>query len=277
MLLAPAELARRLTDADLVVVDCRFNLMQPDAAESAYRAGHIPGAYYAHLDRDLAGPKTSTSGRHPLPDPLSLIRLFSDWGVGPRTLVAAYDNAGGAIAARLWWLMRWMGHDHVALLDGGLQAWQAAGLPLTTEIPAPRRGEFRGQPGQMPIIEVMEIERRLHDSRFLLIDVRAQGRFLGQEEPIDPVAGHVPGAVNVPFQRLLGENGCFRTPPEIRALFEPVLGARGMHDVAAMCGSGVTACHALFALELAGIGGARLYPGSWSEWIRLGTRPVAGA
>ena len=275
LLVSAAELSRHLGSAGWVVVDCRFNLPRPEAGEAAYHAGHIPGAFYAHLDNDLSSPRTPESGRHPLPRPDKLVKLFSGWGVGPSTRVVAYDDAGGAIAARLWWLLRWMGHARAALLDGGLPAWQAAGLPLSNELPVARKAAFPGTAGHMPTADVAEIERRLGDSRFLLIDARARSRYLGQDEPIDPVAGHVPGAVNVPFQNGLTPDGRFRDAGELRSALELVVARRDPKDVVVMCGSGVTACHDIFALELAGLSGSRLYAGSWSEWIRSTSRPVA--
>lgn len=275
MLISATDLSSRLGAPDCVVVDCRFVLPRPEAGEAAWRAGHIPGAFYAHLDRDLASPRTAASGRHPLPRPDGLVRLFSGWGVGPATTVVAYDDAGGAIAARLWWLLRWMGHARAALLDGGLPAWQAAGLPLSTEMPVPKPADFRGSPGHMPIVEVGDVERGLRDPRFLLLDARARNRYHGKDETIDPVAGHVPGAASRPFQENLRDDGRFRSAGELRQAFDAVLAGRRGEDVTAMCGSGVTACHDIFALELAGIRGARLYPGSWSEWIRSPDRPVA--
>ena len=275
MLVSAAELSRHLGAPDWVVVDCRFNLARPDAGEAAYRTAHIPGSWYAHLDRDLASPPTPETGRHPLPKPEDLVRLFSRWGVGPSTRVVAYDDAGGAIAARLWWLLRWMGHRHAALLDGGMVAWKAAGLALSDELPAARTGAFQGTPGHMPVADVTELERRLGDSSLLLLDARAAARYHGREESIDPVAGHVPGAVSLPFKNNLEPDGRFRDGAKLRSALEPVVAGRRHEDVVAMCGSGVTACHDIFALELAGLTGVRLYPGSWSEWIRSPRRPVA--
>jgi thiosulfate/3-mercaptopyruvate sulfurtransferase len=277
LLTSAAELADHLGESDWVVVDCRFNLGQPDAGEASYRAGHIPGAHYAHLDRDLASPPTPQSGRHPLPDIERLAGLFNDWGIGPDTQVVVYDDVGGAIAARLWWLLRWLGHDRVALLDGGLPAWQAAGLPLAAEVPTRRRGAFAARPGRMPVAETEELRRRLADPKLLIVDARAAKRFLGREEPIDPVAGHVPGAINAPFTDNLTADGKFRSPADLRERFAGLLGDRPPDAVVSMCGSGVTACHNLLALELAGFRGARLYVGSWSEWIRSADRPVARA
>lgn len=265
---------------DCIVVDCRFDLSRPLAGEEAYRAGHVPGAWYAHLDRDLSSPRTAMSGRHPLPSPGTIQQLLRRWGAAPRIPIVVYDDAGGAIAARLWWLLRWIGHDDVALLDGGWQAWVAAGLPVGVGNPVSGGGQsgmagYGG--GCMPVIGADEIERRLADRSLLLLDVRARSRFLGEAEPIDPVAGHVPGALNHPFHNHLSESGRFRPPEAIAAEYGRILQGRPVNEVAVMCGSGVTACHGLFALELAGMPGASLYAGSWSEWISGGHRPVARA
>lgn len=259
--------------ADRVIVDCRFDLAAPEAGEQAYRRGHIPGAWYAHLDRDLSGPLTPASGRHPLPDPTALVALFSRWGIGRDTLVVCHDDAGGACAARLWWLLRWMGHHRVALLDGGLQAWQARNLPLSTDIPTPGRQAFMGTPGRMPVIDAEGIARGLREGSLALLDARARSRYLGQGESIDPVAGHVPGALSTPFQDNLVAGGHFRDPESLRIALAGKVASASL--VAVMCGSGVTACHVIFALERAGLGTASLYPGSWSEWIRDPVRPVS--
>jgi thiosulfate/3-mercaptopyruvate sulfurtransferase len=275
LLVSVAELSRHTEDPDWLVIDCRFDIGRPEAGQQTYCDGHIPGAIYAHLDRDLASPRTGASGRHPLPAADALARRFSDWGISARVQVVAYDDAGGAVAARLWWLLRWMGHSPVALLDGGWPAWIAAGLPVS-KLPAQRPpAVFGGSPGHMPVIEAPAIQDRLRHGNLLLIDARARARYLGEMEPIDPVAGHVPGAVNVPFQTNLTPSGTFCDPGRLRTTMQPLLAGRRGDDVAVMCGSGVTACHVLFAMELAGLPGARLYPGSWSEWIADPGRPVA--
>lgn len=278
-ILVSAATLHRLLAAGLpcVVVDCRFDLTRPEAGENAWRAGHIPGARHAHLDRDLAGPRMPGSGRHPLPDPQRLAGLFSAWGVGPGVQVVAYDDSGGTMAARLWWLLRWLGHDSVALLDGGWQSWLEAGLPVSTAPPpppAPAEGCFQATVACMPVADTAAIERRLGDRRLLLLDVRAPARYRGEVEPIDPVAGHIPGAINRPFAWSLDEWGRFRSPETLAAEFRQLIAGRAMRDVVVSCGSGVTACHGLFALELAGLPGACLYPGSWSEWIADPRRPV---
>jgi len=258
-----------------VVVDCRFNLLKPEAGRAAWAEGHIPGAFYADLDRDLSAPRSAGSGRHPLPDPGQLRTLFGGFGIRPGTLVVAYDEGGGSLAARLWWLLRWMGHRSVALLDGGLAAWQKAGQPLSRDEPGLRQERFEGQPGHMPTVDATQVVSALARDGIRLLDVRAAERFRGQVEPIDTVAGHVPGAVNAPFGDNLKADGTFQ-PGEVLARRYADLGAgRDPRQLVFMCGSGVTACHGLFALELAGMPGAALYPGSWSEWIRSPDRPVA--
>ena len=275
--LVPAEaLAAQLDNPDWVVVDTRFDLKDPDAGRRAYDAGHIPGAYYAHLDHDLAGPVRPDSGRHPLPDPSALAALFDSWGVGTAVQLVACDDSGGALAARLWWLARWLGHDAVAVLDGGLAAWRAAGLPLTAAPPAPRRSRgFTPRTHEGLDVEVGALEAGLAARDVLLIDARAAARFRGETEPVDARAGHVPGAISVPFQDNLGPDGRFLDRDLLRARYTALLGEGSAQRIVSMCGSGVTACHNLLALEHAGMHGARLYVGSWSEWIRAADRPIA--
>jgi thiosulfate/3-mercaptopyruvate sulfurtransferase len=270
-----ATLAAHGNDAAWRVVDCRFDLADPAAGEAAYAAGHVPGAVYAHLDRDLSGPRTPRSGRHPLPEPATLAATFSRLGIDATTQVVAYDDSGGCYAARLWWLLRWLGHDAVAVLDGGLAAWRAAGQPLSTGAPhvAPRRFEPRVAPRATVDAEVLE--GLLEGGAVVLLDARAPERFAGRVEPLDPKAGHVPGARNHPYVRNLGPDGRFLPAAELRERLQERLGGRRPEEIVSMCGSGVTACHTLLALEIAGLGGARLYPGSWSEWCRDPERPVA--
>ena len=275
MLISAPDLASHLRDPGWIIVDCRFNLMKPDAGRQSYLESHIPGAYYAHLDHDLAAPRRPGTGRHPLPDPAALRALFSSWGVEPATRVIAYDDSSGALAARLWWLLRWMGHRHTGLLDGGFNAWKAAGLPLDSGVPASVSGNFRGEPGHVPTVDVAEIEQDLDRGHLLVLDARTLARFQGREEPIDPVAGHIPGAVNAPFSDNLNADGTFRRPDELRKRFLGLMAGRRPEQVACMCGSGVTACHNLFALDLAGFTGPRLYNGSWSEWVTDPNRPVS--
>jgi len=268
-------LAAHLTDPQWVVVDCRFNLAQPEAGELAYAQGHIPGARYAHLDRDLSAPRHAASGRHPLPDPALLAARFSQWGIGANTQVVVYDEGAGAFAARLWWLLRWLGHAAVAVLDGGFQAWTGRGLPIESKIPRSVAQPFSIKPALSQPVDTIFVAAMQHAKRDRLIDVRAAARFTGQSEPIDNVAGHIPGAVNIPFDRNLTEQGTFRAPEQLHALYSPLVPPHGMENVVVMCGSGVTACHTLLALEQAGLHGAKLYAGSWSEWITDPSRSVA--
>lgn len=271
--------ARELLDwphaQPLVLVDCRFDLADTARGEREYAAAHLPGAVYAHLERDLSGPVTPLTGRHPLPDATQLAARLGALGIGDDVQVVAYDDAGGAFAARLWWLLRWLGHDAVAVLDGGLHAWRAAGGLLSQDRTAPTARRFRARPDHARWLDAAGLARALADERCLLIDARALERYAGEVEPIDPVAGHVPGARSAPFAANLGPDGRFLPAAALAARYGALLGPRPPHEVVAMCGSGVTACHDLLALEIAGLPGARLYAGSWSEWIRDPSRPVA--
>lgn len=269
--------AVHLDDPQWVVFDCRSVLTDPEAGPRMYAEGHIPGARYLHLELDLSGPVTPQSGRHPLPDPETLaIKLGKD-GVGRNTQVAVYDDAGGAIAARLWWLLRWLGHRQVAVLNGGWQQWlkEARPVSLDTPVPAPHAFPYHGV-GQSDYLTTGEVSEMVQGRQHgLLVDARAANRYRGENESIDPVAGHVPGAVNLPFAGNLAEDGRFSNPAVLRQRLEAVLGGVPPDRAVFMCGSGVTACHDLLAMELAGMKGARLYAGSWSEWIRDPARPVA--
>ncbi len=279
-LIEPWELARRLEDPDWAIVDCRFDLARPDWGSQAYAAGHIPHALYAHLDRDLSARRTEGSGRHPLPEPEALAATFSRFGIDADVQVAAYDQGTGAIAARLWWLLRWLGHPGVAVLNGGLAAWQRAGLPLVTSSEPRAARPFRARPEAAAVATGTEVGQlvssgALRRGERLLIDARSADRFAGENETIDPVAGHVPGARNHPFAANLGADGRFLEPPQLRQSWEQTLRGRPVSELIAMCGSGVTACHNLLALESAGYSGGRLYAGSWSEWITDPARALA--
>lgn len=262
-------------DGHLVVVDCRFDLAAPAAGRAAYREGHLAGAYYAHLDDDLSGPVGPATGRHPLPAPDVFARCAAAWGIGADSQVVAYDDHGGAYAARLWWLLRWLGHDAVAVLDGGLGAWRRRGYALETQLPARGRGEFVPRPRAGRWVDSPQAVADLDAGDVIMVDAREPSRFRGEHEPIDPVAGHVPGARNLPFAGNLDADGCFLGPAELRARFEAALGGREPSATLHMCGSGVTACHNLLAMAVAGLPSGRLYAGSWSEWIRDPRRPVA--
>lgn len=274
-LISAAELARHTSDPQWLIVDCRFELATAQAGERAYGAGHIPHAVYAHLDRDLAGPVTRATGRHPLPQPEEFAATLARWGMSRATQVVAYDADNGAYAARLWWLLRWVGHRAVAVLDGGLKAWAAAGLPITNEVRPARAASFGIHPDRNMWLDTHEVAERVRRADWRLLDARAAERFAGEIEPIDSVAGHVPGARNHPFAANLGSDGRFAPADELRRRLEHSQGGVADDHTIAMCGSGVTACHLLLAMEVAGKRGARLYTGSWSEWIRDPARPVA--
>jgi thiosulfate/3-mercaptopyruvate sulfurtransferase len=259
------------------IVDSRFDLKLPTKGRQDYLAGHIPNAVFADLDRDLAGPVTSLSGRHPLPD----VGVFSDkiaaWGIAADTQVVVYDSASGALASRLWWLLRWLGHEHVAVLDGGLKAWLEAGGKLECHEPEFARAIFVARPDPTRIVTTEEISAAIKAGEELnLFDARDAPRFRGDSEPIDPVAGHVPGAVNLPMTSNLDADGRWRPANELRELWQEVLkSARPDLPVTTMCGSGVTACHLVLSAQIAGLPEPRVYVGSWSEWIRDPGRPVA--
>jgi len=268
-------LALHLHDPDWVVVDCRFTLTDPDAGRRAYVAGHIPGARYAHLNDDLSSPVGAKTGRHPLPDPQVLAAKLGAWGIGPGKQVVVYDDSFGAMASRMWWVLRWLGHDAVALLDGGYPRWQREKRPVTAEAPALMPARFVPRLRPELCVGADEVARRVQDPAWLVIDARAEERFNGEIEPLDKVAGHVPGAVNLPFEDNLHASGVFARHEELVQLYRDTLRGVAPEHVIMMCGSGVTACHNLVAMERAGLKGARLYPGSWSEWITDPARPVA--
>jgi thiosulfate/3-mercaptopyruvate sulfurtransferase len=268
-------LRTHLDDPGWVVVDCRFDLMDTEAGRRGYREGHIPGARYAHLDEDLSSPPSARTGRHPLPDPVALGRKLGGWGVDGQTQVVVYDDGGGGIAARLWWLLRWLNHPAVALLDGGLVAWRAAQFALSAEEPELTPAVFPSTVADGEAwVDTASIEANLSSGASLLLDARSGARFRGEVEPIDPVSGHVPGAVSAPLDGNLDASGRLLAPEALRERFESLLAECSPEAVIHMCGSGVTACHNLLAMEVAGLSGSRLYPGSWSEWIRDPSRPV---
>ena len=260
---------------EVVILDCRFELAAPEAGAGAYAASHIPGSLYAHLERDLSGPVSATTGRHPLPDPQRLANTFGRLGINANVQVVTYDGGPGAYAARAWWLLRWLGHEAVAALNGGFAAWQAAGMAVETHV---RRRDPRLYVPHLKAdrsVVTAEVVIQRAAGSILLVDARSPDRFAGQNETLDPVAGHVPGALNRPFTANLGPDGRFLAVTALHEQWEALLAGRPATELVSMCGSGVTACHNLLALEHAGLTGARLYAGSWSEWIRDPTRPVA--
>jgi thiosulfate/3-mercaptopyruvate sulfurtransferase len=266
-------------EGPVALLDCRFDLSDPGAGRQAYAAGHIPGARYADLNQALSSPVTPASGRHPLPEPQALAGYFAAAGIGDHTQVIAYDEANGSYAARAWWLLNWLGHAEVAVLDGGFKAWTAAGAPVEAGEPPPAPGggkpPFTVRLRPETVLTAADVQRALEDPRRLLVDARAAERFAGTVEPLDRVAGHVPGAVNHPFTANLRPDGRFLPAAELRRRWLTRLAGTEPPNTILMCGSGVTACHNILAMTSAGLPGGRLYAGSWSEWIRDSERPVA--
>jgi thiosulfate/3-mercaptopyruvate sulfurtransferase len=275
-LISTDELARQLSDPALVLVDCRHNLSDVDAGQRAYGASHLPGARFMHMDRELSGERTGGNGRHPLPDVAALSGSLSRAGIDASKQVVAYDQNNGMWASRLWWLLHWLGHDAAAVLDGGIDKWIAEGRPITADRPSVQSARFVAMTPR-PVISSADILRGLsnHSSNPLtIIDARAPERFRGDIEPLDPVAGHIPGAINRPYGANLTPQQTFKPAELLRAEFDAQLGGAPLSSVVHQCGSGVTACHNLLAMEVAGLPGSRLYPGSWSEWSSDPSRPV---
>lgn len=257
------------------VFDCRHDLKNSEYGRQAYRRGHIPGALFLHLDADLSGTPNGRNGRHPLPDAARFAARMAACGVDAATPVVAYDNEGGIFAARLWWLLRWLGHERAAVLDGGLAAWRRSGRPLDDRLPVVPPARFGAHPRDIAV-DVGEVLANLRSQRLLLVDARSPERFRGENETLDPVGGHIPGAVNRFYADNLDDDGCFFKPAaRLRGEFAALLAGRPPAQVVQQCGSGVTACHNLLAMEFAGLPGSRLYPGSWSEWCADPSRPVA--
>ncbi|MDF2643471.1 MAG: rhodanese-related sulfurtransferase [Pseudomonas sp.] len=276
-LITPEQLAARQRAPGVVILDCRFDLSDVDYGQRSYALGHIDGAAFADLERDLSGPVSKgKTGRHPLPDPRMLVERLQSWGVNPDSEVILYDDGPGAYAARAWWLLAWLGkRDNVFILDGGLKAWHAAGLPLSLDPPGNEPGRFAGEPDMSLLLSADRLQGRLGSADMTLLDARAEPRFRGEVEPIDPVAGHIPGAQCAAFTDNLGPDGRFLAPAPLKQRFAEKLQGRDPKQLVAYCGSGVTACHNLFALCLAGYPLGKLYAGSWSEWITDPSREVA--
>jgi thiosulfate/3-mercaptopyruvate sulfurtransferase len=266
-------LAGALNRTDLVIVDCRFTLFDPNAGEHAYLASHLPGAAYAHLERDLSDMSPGGEGRHPWPPADMFTAKLSRWGIEPHHQVVAYDDGDGSIAARLWFLLRMLGHEKVAVLDGGWSRWTALGLPVSSAPRAPSATHYRAVYDLSRLFDAGALQAHL-DNGGMLVDARGAARFRGDEEPLDRVAGHVPGAINRPYAQNLVD-GRFKAPTQLADEYRALLGEHAPDQVVMMCGSGVSACHNLLAMERAGLKGAILYPGSWSGWISDPARPVA--
>lgn len=268
------ELANHLHDPDWVIFDCRFTLTDPAAGQKLYETGHIPGARYAHLDKDLSSPVTDTTGRHPLPDPEILASKLGAWGVDEKKQVVVYDDVFGAMAIRLWWLLKWLGHENVALLDGVYPNWVRQKNPINNDQPVIRPTTFNARLNNSLWVTADGLQQALGENSTLLIDARAEERYSGEVEPLDKVAGHIPGAINLPWEDNLDLGGKILSAEELRQLYQDLMGDKGPSQVIHMCGSGVTACHNIMAMEHAGLSGSRLYAGSWSEWIQDSKRPV---
>ena len=274
-LVSAAEVAAHLADPQWVLCDCRHDLMDTGAGRRAYGEAHIPGARFVHLDDDLSGAKTGRNGRHPLPDPAVLTRRLGALGIDRTKQVVAYDASGGCYAARLWWLLRWLGHSAAAVLDGGWNAWVAGGHPTSAEIPRWPSSEWAYRLQPRMAVDAHFVMGHLDRSEICVLDARSPDRFRGENETLDPVAGHIPGALNRCFKENLDAAGRFKPAAALGQEFQDLLGARAPAQVVHSCGSGVTACHNLLAMEHAGLAGSRLYPGSWSEWVSDPARPVA--
>lgn len=276
-LISPQALNERQAHPGLVILDCRFTLEDPDYGRSSYAEGHIAGAQFADLEQDLSGPVIKgVTGRHPLPDAQTLLERLRAWGISDDSDVVLYDDGPGAFAARAWWLLAWLGkRDGVFLLDGGLKAWHSAGLPLSLDASVTQLANFNGKPDNSLLLSAEQLQKRLGEPGLTLIDARAKPRFRGEVEPIDPVAGHIPGAQCAAFSENLDSSGRFLPAEQLKQRFAEQLAGRAPEELVAYCGSGVTACHNLFALGLAGYPLGKLYAGSWSEWINDPARGVA--
>ena len=274
MLIDTHDLSLHLTDPQWVIFDCRHDLMDAGKGERLYRQGHIPGAHFANIDIDLSGEKNGTNGRHPLPSPASFAAFLARHGVSTTATIVAYDDAGGQFASRLWWMARWIGLANAYLLDGGILKWVAEGRALSQDVPVPQPVALQASPDPLMLWSAAEVQAHLNDPAFGLIDARAPERYRGEVEPIDPVAGHIPGAVNRFYKLNLNDDLTLRPAAEIRREFLDLVSNKEPGNVLHQCGSGVTACMNIFAMEYAGLKGSKLYAGSWSEWISDPARPI---
>jgi len=274
-LISASQLHQNLNNPNWIIIDCRFSLAYYDAGHFAYRHGHIPHARYADLNKDLSAQPTELIGRHPLPDFNLLAKKLGTWGINDQTQVVAYDDAGGAFAGRLWWLLRCLGHEKVAVLNGGIQHWQKLDYALTTILPRTNPSVFRPYLDCSNWLNAHQVENHLAKKDICLIDARSPERYRGEQEPIDPVAGHIPQALNRPLSLNLDKQSLFLSPEALAEQFNALLGTVPPSQVIHYCGSGVTACHNLLAMEYAGLKGSKIYAGSWSEWIRNKNRGIA--
>lgn len=274
-LISVSDLAANIDDTNWIVCDCRHDLSDYELGRRAYEKAHIPGARFLHLDEDLSGPKTGVNGRHPLPHPITFTLRLAMLGIDNSKQVVAYDASGGVYASRLWWMMRWVGHAKVAVLDGGIDAWVKGKQPVSDTVPIPNPLRYNPNPHPQYAVSANEVAANLDHKTLRILDARSLDRYCGENETLDPVAGHIPGAANRFFKLNLTEDGRFKPADVLKQEFALVLNSRAPKDVIHQCGSGVTACHNLLAMEVAGLNGSRLFPGSWSEWVSDRKRPVA--
>ena len=274
-LITVSDLAAQINDPAWIVCDCRHDLAQYDAGRAAYAKSHLPGARFLHLDEDLSGPKTGINGRHPLPHPITFTLRLAALGIDNNKQIIAYDNSGGVYASRLWWMLRWIGHSNAAVLDGGFDAWVKAGQPVSDALPVVKPLRYNPNPNTQLAVNAQAVAANLGSTALRVVDARSADRFRGENETLDPVAGHIPGAINRFFKNNLGDDGRFKPADTLKQEFTSLLNGQPAASVVHQCGSGVTACHNLLAMEVAGLNGSRLYPGSWSEWVGDRKRPVA--
>jgi len=274
-LISTSELVELLNNENVVIIDCRFNSADKEAGRKAYQEAHIVQAQYAHLDEDLSGEIIAgKTGRHPIPDVLALSKSLSAWGIDESKQVVVYDDKSGAIASRLWWLLRWLGHEQVAVLDGGWSAWQAQDLPISNELFTPEATKFKAHPNHQLWVSANYVSAIVNNKKYKIVDSRAAIRYRGEEEPLDPIAGHIPSAISAPFAENIGEDEKLLSKEKLRERFAEILNDTPIEQTIFYCGSGVTACHNLLAMHHAGMGDAKLYVGSWSDWITDEDREV---
>ena len=269
------DLIKNLDNEEFIIFDCRCDIKDPKHGIESYTEGHIRNSIFVDIDNDLASKKTLKSGRHPLPDPDLLAQKLSQWGLSNSKQAVVYDDAGGAFASRMWWILKWMGHDKVAVLDGGIHEWNKKGGKLVTEQTIFNRSEFETNINDEMQVDVSEVEDAQYKMDRIIIDARSKERYLGIEDKVDPIAGHVPGAISQPLSNNLVKGGTFKSPSELRLIYSKILGDTSPSTMISMCGSGITACHNILAMEIAGLKGTTLFVGSWSEWITDSSRPIA--
>ena len=275
-LISPKIVNEHLDDSNWRFVDCRFVLTEPEQKQTEFTLSHLPGALYAHVNRDLSGTHISgKTGRHPLPEKQRLTKLFSTWGIDHSVQVVIYDDTGGAFAVRLWWMLRWLGHNSAAVMDGGWPRWIREGRPVTAAVTVSESKKFKATPRENWSITAENLVADLDNTELRILDARNSDRFKGINETLDPVPGHIPGAVSAPFVENLDEDGNWKSKSELCQRFEKLLAGSPAKQAVSYCGSGITACHNILAMYHAGLGNSRLYPGSWSDWITDPTRPVA--